>query len=181
MGVLKFWPVPPQQLGWGGVAGAVLLSLWGGPKRRIHGIFAGFIGAGICKIGFGLGRSPVVWLPAQFCSSLNFPLLGSSDHALWMEKIAPEKQGRVFAARALVTQVVSAIAALIAGPLADRGFEPGMMSGKPLSQLFSPAFGIGTGAGMALLYVLCALIMMLVGISGCFIPQLKAIEASEPH
>ncbi|MEO0537493.1 MAG: MFS transporter [Cyanobacteria bacterium P01_A01_bin.123] len=167
--------------GLGGVAGAVLLSLWGGPKRRIHGMLAGFIGAGICKIGFGLGRSPQVWLPTQFCSSLNFPLLGSSGNALWMEQVVPEKQGRVFAARALVTQVVSAIAALIAGPLADRGVEPAMLPGGSLSQLFSPAFGTGVGAGMSLLYVLCALMMMLVGVNGFFIPQLKTIAASESN
>lgn len=157
--------------GLGGVAGAVLLSLWGEPKRRIYGMLAGFIGTGICKIGFGLGRSPMIWLPTQFCSSLNFPLLSSSGNALWMEQISPEKQGQVFAARALVMQSVSAIAALIAGSFADWWFEPAMMKGGSLSQLFGPGFGTEAGAGMTLFYVLYALIMMLVGLGGFFIPQ----------
>ncbi|WP_225889340.1 hypothetical protein [Halomicronema hongdechloris] len=67
--------------GIGGVTGAILLSAWGGPKRRVTGMLAGFIGAGVSKTVFGLGRSPAVWLPAQVCSSLNFPLLGSSRAA----------------------------------------------------------------------------------------------------
>ena len=167
--------------GIGGVTGAIILSAWGGPKKRVTGMLAGFIGAGLSKTVFGLGRSPLIWLPAQFCSSLNFPLLGSSETAIWMEKIAPEEQGRVFAANSLVVQIMSAIAVLIAGPLADRGFESAMMAGGSLSRLFSSSFGMASGAGMAVLYVFCALSMMSVGISGCFIPQLKAIEVNQSH
>ncbi|MEL6322559.1 MAG: MFS transporter, partial [Cyanobacteria bacterium J06626_14] len=87
--------------GLGGVAGAILLSVWGGPKRYVSGMLIGFMGAGFSKIVFGLGRSPLVWLPAQFCSSLNFPLLSSSENAIWMTRIAPDMQGRVFAANSL--------------------------------------------------------------------------------
>ncbi|MEB3358058.1 MAG: hypothetical protein VKK04_15125 [Synechococcales bacterium] len=96
--------------GIGGVTGAILLSLWGGPKRNVVGMLAGFIGAGLSKTVFGLGRSPLVWFPAQFCSSLNFPLLGSAENAIWMARISPEMQGRVFAANALAVKGVSAIA-----------------------------------------------------------------------
>ncbi|MEM9978313.1 MAG: MFS transporter, partial [Cyanobacteria bacterium P01_D01_bin.2] len=96
--------------GVGGVVGAIVLTLWGGPKRRIYGLLAGYTGAGVSKLVFGLGQSLSVWVPAQVCSSLNFPLIGSCRSALWMDKISPDIQGRVFAANALVTQLVSAIA-----------------------------------------------------------------------
>lgn len=162
--------------GIGGVLGAIGLSLWGGPKRRIWGMLAGFMGAGVSKTVFGLGQLLRVWIPAQFCSSLNFPLLSSSETAIWMEKIAPEMQGRVFAANALVLQVVSAIAALIAGLLADRVFEPALMSGGRLTGLFGRIFGTGAGAGISLLYVLCSLAMILVGIVGFCLPKLRRIE-----
>ncbi|MGF1480069.1 MAG: MFS transporter [Cyanophyceae cyanobacterium] len=141
--------------GIGGVTGAVVLTAWGGPKRRSDGMLAGFMGAGVAKIVFGLGQSLPVWLPAQFCSSLNFPLLGSSETALWMEATPPELQGRVFAANSLVLELVSALATLIAGPLSDHLFEPAMQSDTILSSLFAP-FGNSAGAGMALLYVICA-------------------------
>lgn len=163
--------------GIGGVTGAILLSAWGGPKRRISGMLAGFIGAGLSKTVFGLGRTQRVWVPAQFCSSLNFPLLGSSETAIWMTQISPELQGRVFAANALVVQVVSAIAALIAGPLADQWLEPVMAANSHIIGIFSDILGTGSGAGMALLYVFCALAMVLVGIGGCLMPALKKLEA----
>lgn len=163
--------------GIGGVAGAVLLSLWGGPQRRIYGLLGGYIGAGISKMTFGLGQLPAVWVPAQVCSSLNFPLLGSCRSALWMDNISSESQGRVFAANSLVTQIASAIAVLLAGPLADRVLEPAMASGNWLS----PIFGSGPGAGMAILYFICSLALLLIGISGFWVPQLRAIEQSPVH
>ena len=163
--------------GIGGVAGAIVLSIWGGPRRRIHGLLGGYIGAGISKMVFGLGRLPAVWVPAQVCSSLNFPLLGSCRSALWMDTISSEIQGRVFAANSLVTQLASAIAILLAGPLADRVLEPTMASGNWLT----PVFGSGPGAGMAILYTGCALALLLIGISGFWVPQLKAIDGYRPN
>lgn len=162
--------------GIGGVTGAVVLSAWGGTKRRVKGMLAGFMGAGVAKTIFGLGQSLTVWLPAQFCSSLNFPLLGSSETALWMEAIPPKLQGRVFAANSLVLQLVSAIATLIAGPLSDRVLEPTMQSQNSFSSLFALIFGSGAGAGMALLYVICAVAMFSIGAFGFKLPQLRRLE-----
>ncbi|MEM8612850.1 MAG: MFS transporter [Cyanobacteria bacterium P01_H01_bin.105] len=162
--------------GIGGVTGAVIISAWGGPKRHINGVLGGYIGAGLSKTVFGLGQSLTVWLPAQMCSSLNFPLLGSSRTALWMGKTASNIQGRVFAANDLVIQGASAGAVLLAGPLADRLLEPAMMLDKPLANLLSFGFGTGPGAGMAVLYTLCALVMISAGLGGFFIPSLRTIE-----
>jgi MFS transporter, DHA3 family, macrolide efflux protein len=162
--------------GLGGVIGAIMLSAWGGPKRRVYGMLAGFIGAGLSKTLFGFGRSLQVWLPAQFCSSLNFPLLGSSETAIWMEKISTQNQGRVFAANALVTQTVSAIATLIAGPLADLVFEPALQSGGILTEIFGSIFGTTAGAGTSFLYVLCSVGMLLIGIVGFYLPKLRRID-----
>ncbi len=163
--------------GIGGVAGAVLLSVWGGPKHRVRGMLAGFIGAGLSKTVFGLGRSSQIWIPAQFCSSLNFPLLGSSETAIWMTQIAPAKQGRVFAANALLVQVVSAGAALMAGPLADRVLEPAMAPTGSLAAIFGGLVGAAPGAGMALLYIICALAMVLVGVGGFSLHPLTTLDA----
>jgi MFS transporter, DHA3 family, macrolide efflux protein len=81
--------------GFGGVTGAIIVSTWGGFRWKIKGILLGMMGAGISKIVFGLGRTPWVWIPAQFCSSFNFPLNGSSDTAIWLAKVPPNVQGRV--------------------------------------------------------------------------------------
>ncbi|MEM9483233.1 MAG: MFS transporter [Cyanobacteria bacterium P01_F01_bin.116] len=162
--------------GIGGVIGAIVVTIWGGPKRRIYGVLGGYTGAGLSKIVFGLGQSLTIWLPAQICASLNFPLLGSTRSALWMDQTVSEVQGRVFAANDLVIQGASAVAVLLAGPLADQFLEPAMLSDSPLAKLLSASFGSGPGAGMAIIYSLCALTMLMAGIGGLMIPSLRTME-----
>jgi MFS family permease len=152
--------------GAGGVLGASTVSIWGGPKRRIRGFLLGMAGAGLSKIVFGFGQALSIWIPAQFCSSFNFPILGSSNEAIWLTKVPPEVQGRVFATRAVIMQLASALGLLIAGPLADRVFEPAMQPSGFLAAIFGPIIGTGAGAGMALLYAISALGLLLVAVGG---------------
>ncbi|MEH2215461.1 MFS transporter [Nostoc sp.] len=162
--------------GIGGVMGALIMSAWGGSKHRVKGFLWGMVGAGLSKTIFGLGNTAFVWIGAQFCSSVNFPLNGSSENAIWLAKVTPEVQGRVFAVRSLLFQIFSAIAYLIAGPLADKVFEPAMKPNGQLAWLFGNIFGINKGAGMALLYVLCSLCMLLVGVFGFNVRLLRNID-----
>jgi MFS transporter, DHA3 family, macrolide efflux protein len=163
--------------GLGGVTGALLLAIWGGPKRRIHGFLLGMIGAGLSKMAFGMGQSLLVWLPTQFCSSLNFPIKRAAEEAILLANITPDIQGRVFATRSMLIQIASAIATLIAGPLADSIFEPAMMPEGRLAPILGTFFGTGAGSGMAVIYVATALGLLLTGIGGYTIPRLRNIEA----
>jgi len=166
--------------GIGGVTGAIVVSTWGGFRRRIHGVLLGMMGAGISKTIFGLGQMPLVWIPAQFCSSLNFPLKGSSSTAIWLAKVAPEVQGRVFAARQMSLLAVSPIATAIAGPLADYVMEPAMSPGGSLAPILGGVFGTGAGAGMAVIYTGAAMCLFLVGAGGYAFPRLRDVERLVP-
>ncbi len=166
--------------GLGGVTGTVLLSIWGGSKRRIHGFLLGMMGAGVSKTIFGLGQGLMIWLPAQFCSSLNFPMLRSSSTAILLSKVKPDIQGRVFATESIMQQIVSAIAVFIAALLADHVFEPAMMPGGNLVPLFGNLVGTGKGAGMAILYVVSSVSLLLIGLSGYTNLKLRNVETIVP-
>jgi len=166
--------------GVGGVVGAIFVSTWGAPKHKIHGLLLGMIGAGLSKIVFGLNRMPLIGIVAQFCSSLNFPLMGSCRDAIWLSKVNLNLQGRVFATRATIMLVTSAIAPLIAGFLADRVLEPAMMPGGNLANIFGSIFGTGHGAGIALLYVLTSICLLLVGLGGYTFKNLREVENNLP-
>jgi len=166
--------------GLGGVTGALIMSAWGGPQPRIHGMLLGMIGAGVSKTLLGFGRGPGFWLPAQFCSSLNFPVLGSSEQAIWLSKVQPQLQGRVFATRWMTVQFASPFSYLLGGPLADYVFEPAMKPEGTLSRLFAGVLGTGPGSGMALLYILTSLCLVLIGVWGYTFTELRQVEKIVP-
>jgi len=167
--------------GIGGVVGALTVTAWGGPKRRIHGVLLGMVGAGLSKIGFSLGRLPVVWVPMQLLSSLNFPVIGSSGNAIWLSQVSPERQGRVFAVSLVIKGIIPPLGRLIAGPLADTVLEPAMMPGGRLAPLLGRVFGTGAGAGMAVLYSSSAIAMVLIGLGGYLCRPLRQVEATRPE
>ena len=160
----------------GGVIGGVLMSLWGGFKRRIHGVLLGWILASLMLALLGIGRDQSVWIPSILVAALFFPLINGSSQAIWQAKVAPDLQGRVFSARRLIAWVTQPITPVIAGMLADYVMEPAMQTSSRFSQTFSGLVGSGPGAGMGLLTVFCCLACVLVGVSGYYIPAIRNLE-----
>ena len=167
--------------GIGGVLGAVLMTTWGGPRPRIYGVLLGMIGAGLSRAGFSVGRSFTLWLPMQFCLSFNFPMMGSSGNAIWLSKVPPDLQGRVFSISVLFKGLMAPLGRLVAGPLADRVFEPAMMPGGKLVPIFGNLFGTGRGAGMAVLCGIASVAMTLVGLCGFLYQPLRTVEETLPE
>ncbi|MBI5931008.1 MAG: MFS transporter [Chloroflexi bacterium] len=167
--------------GLGGVTGAIFMSAWGGGKfRRIHPFLIGTIGAGIAKTIFGFGQSLVVWFPAQIFSSFNFPIRGGAIDSIWMSKVEPDIQGRVFAFNQLLEGILTASATLMAGPLADQVFEPAMRPNGSLSGIFGWLVGTGTGSGIAVIYISMALMMIAIGLVGYMLPAVRNVEKIAP-
>lgn len=168
-------------MGVGGVVGGLAMSIWGGPRPRIHGVLAGFIIVGIFGNALmGIGESMPIWIAAGFIELLTLPFINASNQSIWQAKVAPDLQGRVFATRRLIAQIAGPIGLLLAGPLADRFFEPAMMAGGALAQSWGWLVGTGVGAGMGLLMVCAGLLAALAGVIGYVIPTIRNVEALMP-
>lgn len=162
--------------GIGGLLGGLTLSIWGGPKRRIHGVL---IFSAIWKVGLivlALAQTVSTKVGTALLSGFCSPFPGSCSQAIWRSKVEPEVQGRVFATRFLLTQLATPLGAAIAGPLADHVFEPAMQPGKPLAHALGNIFGVGAGAGMALQMTLFASCGLAVALGGYGIRRLRQIE-----
>ena len=164
--------------GVGGVVGALIMSAWGGPKRRVHGILLGMAVESVFGgVLLGLGRGLAGWAVSLFCLSLLIPIINGSNQAIWQAKVPPEVQGRVFATRRLIAQVTVPIALLMAGPLADKVFEPAMRGGGALAATFGPLVGgTGIGTGMSVMVVLAGLLGISIGLGGYLFPAVRNAE-----
>lgn len=149
----------------GGLVGSILLTAWGGPKRKIHGVLIGWAVAGLGFALMGLGRSLIYWMGANFLTMSVLPIVNGANQAIWQSKTAPEVQGRVFSVRRLIAQLTAPLSMAAAGPLADRVFEPAMSGqGSWLSRLLGPIFGTGPGAGMAIIITISGILVLCVGL-----------------
>lgn len=167
--------------GIGGVAGGLLMSAWGGPRHRVHGVLGGIALASLLgECVLGLGRSLPVWALGMFCSSFFLPILNGSNQAIWQAKVAPDVQGRVFSVRRLIAQISAPLAMLAAGPLADFVFEPAMQPGGALAASLGGVFGTGPGAGMSVMMLLAGVVGVVVGVGGYLVPAIRNAETRLP-
>ncbi|MGB8982570.1 MAG: MFS transporter [Anaerolineales bacterium] len=104
----------------GGVAGSVVLSLWGGTKRRIHNVLIGGAGASLLgMLWLGLSGAVLFWAIGSFFFSFFEPFVEGGNLAIWQTKVEADVQGRVFSARHLLVQVPYLFGILLAGYLAE--------------------------------------------------------------
>jgi MFS transporter, DHA3 family, macrolide efflux protein len=167
--------------GIGGLLGGLLLSFWGGPKRKVHGVLLGMMLTSFSGgVLMGLGHTTLIWALAAFLTMLVMPVLNGSNQAIWQAKVPPDIQGRVFSVRRLIAQISSPLAILIVGPLADKLFEPQMQSGGSLATLFGPLVGTQTGSGMALIMLISGVVGMLAALCGYLFPAVRNAETLIP-
>ena len=165
----------------GGVLGGLLMSAWGGPKKRVHGVLAGWFLSGLFgMILLGVGRIWFVWAAAAFAGNMLIPLINGSNQAIWQAKVAPDVQGRVFSVRRLIAWAVVPLANLLVIPMTDGWLEPAMREGGSLVNAFNWLVGSGPGAGIGLLFVVTGVIAALVGLSGYLFPVIRNAEILLP-
>jgi MFS family permease len=163
--------------GVGAVVGGLTLAAWGGLKRRVHGVLGGwFLSSIFGGVVLGIGQVLPVWIVTAFIASFVNVYINASNQAIWQTKVPPDLQGRVFSARLLIAQIVGPIGVLIAGPLADKLFEPAMRAGGSLAGTFGGLVGVGPGAGMALLMAMGGLLAAAVGAGGYLFPVIRNAE-----
>jgi hypothetical protein len=163
------------------VIGGVIMSVWGGFKRRINGVLFGSLFSSLFGfVLFGFGRGLSLWIPAALLGSVAGALINGSSQAIWQSKVAPDLQGRVFASRRMIAWITGPIAPMIAGTLADYVLEPAMKSQTSLSALLGGIFGNGPGSGMGVLIVICGLGAALVAVISSLIPVIRNVETILP-
>lgn len=107
--------------GVGILVGGLLISVWGGFKKKVTSITVGLfgIGAAVFLLGMLPGGAITTAIGVVFVIGLMIPIVDGPLMALFQTTIAPEMQGRVFALAGSLFMLTSPIGLAIAGPVSD--------------------------------------------------------------
>lgn len=140
------------ELGWmemswgiGMIGGGLILSIWGGFKRKIFTALLGLVVEGIFFAVLGLTPASAfgLALASVFLAGLMNPLVNGPFMAIIQSAVPPELQGRVFAVIGSVTGMAAPIGMAVSGPVADRfGVQLWFVIGGIMSILMGVVLGL---------------------------------------
>ena len=166
--------------GSGMLVGSIVMSIWEGPKPRIYGILGSELVVGISIFFMGITTSDILIAFGRFAIFFIAPIIAGSSNAIWQTKVAPDIQGRVFAIRRMFAWSTRPLAYLLAGPLAERIFEPLMAVNGPLAGSVGQVIGTGSGRGIGLIFVLMGSFIVLFTIVAYHYSPLRLVETQLP-
>lgn len=167
--------------GVGMLAGSLLMSAWGGPRRRVNVVLGFEMLAGVSIVFAALGSSPAPVAVAIFVFAFSVAMTLAASQAIWQSRIDPAVQGRVFAVRRMIAWSTLPLAYLLAGPLADKVFNPLLVAGGPLAGTVGRALGVGPARGIGLLLVVLGSFVVLISAAGFTYPRLRLVEDELPE
>ena len=108
-------------LGVGMIAGGIILSIWGGFKKKIATSLTGIVGLGLGVILTGLAPSHLFLLAILGNALLGFmiPIANGPIFAMMQSIVRPDMQGRVMSLVNSGSTAISPLGLLIAGPFSD--------------------------------------------------------------
>jgi DHA3 family macrolide efflux protein-like MFS transporter len=142
--------------GAGMVAGGVLLSVWGGFRRRIFTSLIGIVllGGGLLAMGLLPDDAFGAALGVILVVGLVTPFIDGPFMAMLQTIIAPEVQGRVFTLLGSLAAMTSPLGLLLVGPVSER-------------------------LGLQVWYVATGLVCVAVGLGLLLVPAVTGIEEAE--
>jgi DHA3 family macrolide efflux protein-like MFS transporter len=154
LGALEFG-LTDSLFGIGMIIGGVLLSVWGGFRRKILTSMLGIVGLGIGVIAVGLAPSNMFWMALAGMTFMGFmsPITNGPLMAIVQSMVKPEMQGRVMALTGSVATAMTPLSLAVAGPVSD-------------------LIGIRTW------YIFGGVICLLMGIGALFIPAIMNVESN---
>ena len=143
--------------GIGVIVGGLLLSTWGGFKKRILTSLMGIIGIGVGILIFGSMPAHLFYLALSGIFLLGFMQVFANGplHAILQSTVEPGMQGRVLSLIGAGATAMSPLSLLVAGPVAD-------------------ALGVRTW------YLIGGIACILAALIALFIPAVMKIEDNQP-
>lgn len=160
------------------LAGSLLVMALPAPKNRVRAVaLALMFSMGTENFLLAFADTPLLWCVGAVLGWLFIPMMNANMDVIFRSTIPVDMQGRVYACRNTLQFLTIPAGFLLGGLLVDRVLEP-LMAARPAGDLLAALFGIGKGAGAAMLFFLLGV----AGVAVClgFGIRLRKYEWHEP-
>lgn len=158
----------------GMLASSILIGAAGLRGRYVEALAAGLAVTGLSMAFMGATvRVPFITASA-FLFLAALPFVNAAADVLVRKNIPNDKQGRAWGLIGVLSQLGFAAAYGVAGPLADRVFNPMLLEGGLLASTAGRWIGTGPGRGIGLMFVLAGLCVAALALR---IPGLRTVRA----
>jgi len=169
-------------MGAGMLAGSLVMSIWGGFKKKKIPAVIGFIF--LASLGYlvvGLKPNLLYVSVGVFIITFFIPFASGPSSAIFAAKVAPKVQGRVFATRSMLAQSMMPLAYLLSGVLADFVFNPLLIKGGALADTFVGRWlGAGPGRGLGMMIICSGILLQIISVIAYANPRIRNIEREIP-
>lgn len=164
----------------GMLAGSVLAATWRGVDHKVAGILVTGVVMGVSMGFVGLVVSLPLIVLGVFATMFVLPLAGAFSQAIWMAKVEPDVQGRVFATRSAIAGAAAPLGLLAVGPIADKIVVPLMTGSSTVGLWLQGIFGSGATAAYGLFFVAVGVTVVLASGAAWLIRPVRNLERDIP-
>ena len=164
-------------MGVGGIMGGLLVSMRKESRKKANMIYvSAALSFLLGDLTMAVGRNVFFWSFAAFAASLPLPFIMAGENLILYKKIPENIQGRVFAVRNAVQYSTIPFGILLGGYLSDYVFEPFMRSNSDIVTLLGKIVGIGTGSGMAVMFLCTGICGFVMSIFSLFCKEIQKLN-----
>ncbi len=137
----------------GMIVGSIVASVMKPVERRVRGFVIASAVLGVMLGTVAVTATWVVIVASIWIAMFALPIGMAMSQSIWMSKVEPDVQGRVFSARSMIAQATIPFAYLLVGPLADTVFVPLMTGTSAVGEFLQGIFGSGEARGYAMFFL----------------------------
>lgn len=160
----------------GMLVSSLLIGMFTLTKRYSSMLVIGLVMAGLAFALLGTSTNIYLLIVAGFLFLGSLPFVNTSADVLVRRNIPNEKQGRVWGIIGILSQIGFIIAYSTAGVLVDKVFNPWLVEGGALANTIGLLIGVGPGRGIAFLFIIAGLLVVVVALITSRIQSIKSLD-----
>ncbi len=160
----------------GFIAGGIYITRYGLGARPLRTLFTVNIIMWVATLIFPLQPSILLMAAGLLVWTLLVPFIEATEHTIIQKVVPLERQGRVIGFAQSIENAATPITAFLIGPLTQFVFIPFMTTGAGV-ELIGGWFGTGDGRGMALTFIIAAVIGLCVTIFAMYSRAYRRLAA----